>query len=66
MKNLITQLENDRYDETHGSPEERAYRRGWNAGVKHAIDRARIELGLTEVRRSDDFAHDRFDLGGEG
>jgi hypothetical protein len=74
MKTLIVQLERDQYDESEGSPEDRAYRRGWNAGVKHAISRARVELGLVEFRRSCTFAntapehpsvHELFDIGGE-
>jgi hypothetical protein len=46
---VISQLENDQYDETQGDELERRDRRNWNAGIRHALDVIRLDLALTEL-----------------
>ncbi len=46
---IIAQLENDQFVETQGGAEERAFRRGHNHGIRHAIDLVRVEIGLREL-----------------
>lgn len=72
----LAQLERDQFDELEGDETERAYRRGWNAGARHAADicraqddevaRLRAELACVVHRIERDFvATGLVDLGGE-
>jgi len=51
---LLDQFENDRFnvDEDDGT----LYRHGFNAAMRHATALVRIDIGLTELRRSAAFA----------
>lgn len=48
---LIERLRNDTFETDPGARGETdlAYRRGWNAAVRHLIACARIEAGLAEI-----------------
>lgn len=49
---IIAQLENDQLIETQGDAVERAFRRGHNHGIRHALDLLRVERGLAELRHA--------------
>lgn len=77
---IIERLESDQFNVSEGTEVERAYRRGWNAGIKHAVDLLRTDAALRELAyapairtveqplvdlRSSMTYDDAFDLGGD-
>lgn len=69
---LLGRLLHDRYNEGEGTETDRIFRRGHNAGMRHATALVRIHQGLTELRRQSSWPGESpseqlfpFDLGGE-
>jgi hypothetical protein len=46
---LVGRLQHDQFDTSEGTEVERAYRRGWNAGIQHAIGLVREDEALRRL-----------------
>ena len=53
---VIAQLENDQLLETQGDEIERAFRRGHNHGIRHAINVIRLDHALATDASADEVA----------